>query len=355
MPLQTACSACAAKIKVKDELVGKSVKCPKCGKIFKALAGDAAVNANGEVAPKSKAKKPPATPWDADDNEGDDDQRPAWDKKSDEDDDDPEAKNPGKQGPPPKKRAAVDEDDNDDISNKDGDQPFEELLERTTLAPLAKKQIAGEIGLREKACWIGQPDPKIMTVRSIPKALGGVFILTFLAIFGSIFGSMQFAGGTAAIVIGCIVVVWFLLALIVTGLVLYMERRKAIGSAYVITNKRCITFVPGWFSGPAPTSYYPDLVQHMRRMPSWIFGGDAGDIVFRSLTTVTTTYHRRGGASTSVRTTYYGFLGIRNLDEVEGRIRQARLRDDDDDDDEEEEDRRKKKGKAKKRKRRDDD
>ena len=102
-----------------------------------------------------------------------------------------------------------------------------------------------------------------------------------------------------------------------------MERKKALGSAYVITNKRCITFLPGWFSGPAPTSYYPDLVQHMRRMPSWIFGDGAGDIVFRSVTTVTTTYHRRGGASTSVSTTYYGFLGIRNLDEVEGRIRHA--------------------------------
>ncbi len=364
MPLQTACSACSAKIKVKDELVGKSIKCPKCGNVFKALAGAepanavkvAAASSNGAVASKPLAQKPPTPAWGADDeDETDDEKKPAWDRKSkagDEDDDeDAEAKKkPIKKGPPPKKRAANDDEEEEDEDEEiDENQAFEELLEQTTLSPIAKKQITGELGLREKGLWIGQPDPKIMTVRGIPKALVGIFVCIILAIFGSVASGtlIQNNPGLTAILIGGIIVLTFILAIIIFGLVLFMERKKAIGAAYVITNKRCITFLPGWFVGPRPTSYYPDLVQHMRRMPSWIFGGDAGDIVFRSVTTVTTTYHRHGGASTSVSTTYYGFLGIRNLDDIEERIRQALFADDED---EEEEDRRKKKKKAKKKK-----
>jgi hypothetical protein len=83
----------------------------------------------------------------------------------------------------------------------------------------------------------------------------------------------------------------------------------------------------------------------MRRMGSWIFGGDAGDLVFRSVTTITTTHHSRGGTSTSVSTTYYGFLGIRELDHIEGLIRQTLLRDDDDDDDDDKPRKKKKKKK----------
>jgi predicted Zn finger-like uncharacterized protein len=76
MPVQTACTSCAAKLKVKDELVGKSIKCPKCGKVFK-VAGEAdgtavkagvAASATKDGAVKSApaaekpAKKPPPPP-----------------------------------------------------------------------------------------------------------------------------------------------------------------------------------------------------------------------------------------------------------------------------------------------------
>jgi hypothetical protein len=339
--------------------------------VFKALADSepqialkSTDSSNGAVAPKPGAKKPPPPVW-GDDDDQEDDKKPAWDRKSKDDEDsdyedDAKAKKkPAKKGPLPKKRAADDDDDQDEDEEQGEDDAFAELLEQTTLSPLAKKQITGELGLREKGLWIGQPDPKIMTVRGIPKAIAGVIIFVFLAIFGSVASGATLGHDNpslAAILIGGIIVLALVFAVLVFGLVLFMERKKAIGAAYVITNKRCITFLPGWFSGPAPTSYYPNMVQNMRRMPSWIFGGDAGDIVFRSVTTVTRTYHQRGGVSTSVSTTYYGFLGIRNLDEIEGRIRQALFADDDDDeDDDDEDDRRKKKKKGKKKKRRDDD
>ncbi len=377
MPLQTACSECSAKIKVKDELVGKSIKCPKCGKVFKALAGDAenaavqagaAASRNG-AASKPAAKKPPPPAWGDDEDEGEgekEEKASPWDKKSkkdeDEDEDDEDdakaKKKPAKKGPPPKKRAAEDDEDEDeDDAKKGGDSAFEDLLEQTTLSPLAKKQISGEIGLREKGVWVGQPDPKILTVRGIPKAIMGCFAAMIVAIVASVLGGSQ-AKDYAVLIIGGIVVLWLFACLLIMALVLFMERKKALGTAYVITNKRCITMIPGWFTRAAPTSYYPDLVQHMRRMPSWIFGADSGDIVFRSVTVITTSHSRRHGTTRSVQTPYYGFLGIRQLDEVEGRIRQALLSgddDDDDDDDEDDDDDRRKKKKKKKKKRRDDD
>src|SRR5262249_9025575 len=147
----------------------------------------------------------------------------------------------------------------------------------------------------------------------------------------------------ALIAVPAFIVFMLLFAVVICVVVLFMERRKALHTAYVITNKRCIVFSGKWFGGPSQESFYPDLLQHMRRMGSWVFGGDAGDLVFRSVTTITTTHHRRGGTSTSVSTVYYGFLAIRNLDEIEQKIRQTLLRDDDEDDDDDDEDEKPKK------------
>ncbi len=48
MPIQTVCSSCSAKIKVKDELIGKAIKCPKCGErlAVPAIGGGATVALN---------------------------------------------------------------------------------------------------------------------------------------------------------------------------------------------------------------------------------------------------------------------------------------------------------------------
>jgi predicted Zn finger-like uncharacterized protein len=335
MPLQTACSACSAKIKVKDELIGKLIKCPKCGEKFKAAAEEtkAAVTA-AAIAKKPETKKPPPA-W-ADD-EDEDDKAPAWDKNG---------KNTAatKPKPPGKKAAAKDDDDDDD--EKDPDEDFDALLSGTQLPESTKKLVQGELGLREKGVWVGQPCPKIMTVRAIPKALGAVVAVTIACIvLGAIGGSAIegygiFVGLAAA-------VLWVIAAPLLGGIILFMDRRAALATAYVVTNKRCIVFTGKWFFSPGLESFYPDLLAHMRRMGSWIFGGDAGDLVFRSVTTITTTHSRRHGTSTSVSTVYYGFLGIRSLDEIERVIRQTLLTDDDDDDDDDddEDDRKKKKKK----------
>jgi hypothetical protein len=133
---------------------------------------------------------------------------------------------------------------------------------------------------------------------------------------------------------------------------LVLSRKKARGTAYVITNKRCIVYTGRWFGNAWAESYYPNQLIHMRCMRSWFFGEGAGSVVFRSVTTITTTYHKRGGTSTSVSTTYYGFLSIRNMESIESLIRRTLLTDDDEDDDDEDDednDRRKKKKKKKSR------
>jgi hypothetical protein len=58
MPLRTACSSCGKKLQVRDELLGKKVKCPACATVFVADA-DGAPNAD-KAAPSRPAAPPPA-------------------------------------------------------------------------------------------------------------------------------------------------------------------------------------------------------------------------------------------------------------------------------------------------------
>ena len=71
MPLQTSCSSCSAKFKVKDELIGKSIKCPKCGKVFKVSTEGEEVRTSVSASPAAKptTKKPPLPAWNDDDDE----------------------------------------------------------------------------------------------------------------------------------------------------------------------------------------------------------------------------------------------------------------------------------------------
>ena len=331
MPLQTACTSCSTKIKVKDELLGKLVKCPKCGEKFKASnsTNDSTAVAPAPPAdPKPAAKKPPAPVW----SDKEDDGEPApWDagrKKTDS------------KAKPKKKEADVDAEE----------AAFDKLLDATTASEGTKKLVQDELGIREKGVWVGQPCPTMMTVRALGKVLVTCFTIAIISfMLGAVSGVVSEIWWVG---VGGGLVLWLLLAPILSIVILFMDRRAALGTVYVVTNKRCIVFNGRWFTSPKAESYYPDLLVHMRRMRSWFFGSEAGDLVFRSVTTVTTTHHARGGTSTSYSTTYYGFLGIRNLEDAERIIRSTLLRDDDDDEEDDDDDRPRKK---KKKRRKDDE
>src|SRR5947209_5308353 len=66
MPIVIACSHCQARLKLADTQAGKNVKCPKCGKVFKAVADaaeEAAVRPEAAGAKEAKlASGPPPLP-----------------------------------------------------------------------------------------------------------------------------------------------------------------------------------------------------------------------------------------------------------------------------------------------------
>lgn len=62
MPISFACESCAATLKVKDELAGKRVKCPKCGQPTAVSAAVPEGNLLPEEPPPAPAPRPAAAP-----------------------------------------------------------------------------------------------------------------------------------------------------------------------------------------------------------------------------------------------------------------------------------------------------
>ena len=60
----------------------------------------------------------------------------------------------------------------------------------------------------------------------------------------------------------------------------------------------------------------------MRRSDSWVFPG-GGDLIFRSVTVISSSYNRRTGYSQSRRTIHYGFLSIAHVKDVEKLVRET--------------------------------
>ena len=121
-----------------------------------------------------------------------------------------------------------------------------------------------------------------------------------------------------------------------------MDRRKAMHTAYVITNKRCIVYSGRVFS-PSVESY-PIARAHAANGVLDL-GGDAGDLVFRSVTTITTRTTPRG-TSTSVSTAYCGFPAFAKSTASNAHPSNAPTDNDDDDDEEDEKPKKKKKKKT---------
>lgn len=59
MPVRLQCHQCAVTLKVKEELIGKRIKCPKCGTVFSAVAATEALN---PTAIKNEASSPVERP-----------------------------------------------------------------------------------------------------------------------------------------------------------------------------------------------------------------------------------------------------------------------------------------------------
>jgi hypothetical protein len=63
-------------------------------------------------------------------------------------------------------------------------------------------------------------------------------------------------------------------------------------------------------------------VAQMRRSDSMLFAA-GGDLIFRTVQTIRTSYSRTGSARSSVSTKHYGFLDIARVREVEKLVRET--------------------------------
>jgi dienelactone hydrolase len=87
MPIRTDCSSCGKKLKVRDELIGKKIKCPGCGMVFLAQAAAEATALTAEEArsdlkkPAQDARKPVAKSAPPPDADEDSEDRPARRRK----------------------------------------------------------------------------------------------------------------------------------------------------------------------------------------------------------------------------------------------------------------------------------
>jgi hypothetical protein len=183
--------------------------------------------------------------------------------------------------------------------------------------------------------WAGQPDRGLVFFRALPITIGGGLMLSILfVIFLFVFLAQKQKDFMFLIPLGFI-------SLFLLGLVLYpfFSRGAAAKTCYLLTNRRAIVWKPGFlgFGGVSPTNYSPAELTNLRRRDSWFFGDGAGDVIFKSVTVITTTYSNRG-SRTSSRTTLYGFLSIRKAKDVEALIRETlvdplldRINDEDDD------------------------
>jgi len=103
----------------------------------------------------------------------------------------------------------------------------------------------------------------------------------------------------------------------------YFRVVQARKTAYAITNRRAIVMTPGIIGGiPHFDFYNPDQLTNVWRRGSWLFADDAGDVVFKTVLVITTSRSARGGSSSSIRKTYYGFLAIHKTREVEKLVRE---------------------------------
>jgi hypothetical protein len=101
----------------------------------------------------------------------------------------------------------------------------------------------------------------------------------------------------------------------------FYRGKMAQRSWYALTNRRALVCRQGLF-GPVRESYSPMEVAGMRRRDSWLVPS-GGDLIFRTVKTVTTSYNRSGGSSSSVKTTHYGFLSIANVKEIDKLVRET--------------------------------
>jgi hypothetical protein len=295
-------------LRARDELAGKSVKCPKCAAVVKLPGGAngskptpaaaaAAAPVAGEAPRSSNLKPAPGTKSRADD-------LPSKNVK-----DAPGVKS--------KKKA------DDDKPGGNVKQATSEgaVVESAEVPEELHQRVMNELTSKEKLIWVGQPIPKLVFRRQL-------FLLIFgslLLLAGLIWAVVALVNGGAPIVMVLVPPLFFLAfgaGLTVAPFIMKAAAKKHV---YALTNKRCIVW--RGLTGNTKEVYEPKQLTNVWHQNAWLVRG-AGDVVFKTIITITRTSHydRRGGfrgTSTSKSTKHYGFLAIERPEEVKLMIRET--------------------------------
>jgi len=210
------------------------------------------------------------------------------------------------------------------LETKETVQPVSSKLEAANLPVELKAKIATALQENEHLTWLAKPSVRIAFVRSLwVYVLGGaVLAVGVLALVGILVGPAQGQpvrpGQGSSLLVPAIVI-----GVAVLWLSVPLYRLSVVSqTCYAITNRRALVCQAGLF-GASLDSYSPSQLTGMRRKNSWLCPG-AGDVIFRTVTVVTTTYRAgQGGSSRSERTTLYGFLNIPQVNEAEKVLREA--------------------------------
>jgi hypothetical protein len=336
MPISVTCTECDKTIKVADTMAGKSFKCPGCKAVMKAPAGDTPARKSDS---KTVAKKPAAR------RDEDEDDRPARKpaRRDDDDEDDRPSRRSSRRDEDdeddrPARRSSLrrDDDDEDDRPRKrnvpterleepDEDLQIEEIdIHDTNVPENIQERIEQELTKGEKLYWVGMPSRRIVLIRSMWGPIVGAFILLVCGGVALMFfvQSRNMPGGGGIGLMGALMPGCFgLLFAGGLGLTPFYALWKAKRTCYALTSRRAIVWQAGWFGHVTMENYNPARLANMWRRDMWFFGKGGGDLVFRSVTVITVTSGRHGGVSQS--TTYYGFLAIENVKQVERLVREV--------------------------------
>ena len=185
------------------------------------------------------------------------------------------------------------------------------LIEDFDISDKVKTRALRRLDDDEKVIWVGKPVQKLVLVRSLGPALAALAAAVFTAVMA--FQDLENTGTRLLPVSG--------VSLATAVGVPIVRRLRAARTLYVLTRRRATVWEPNLLGIMTVCDYTPDVLSRMFRRQSWFVKG-AGDLVFRSLTKITTThtYDRRGGyrgSRTSIVKYYWGFMAIDNVTEVE--------------------------------------
>jgi hypothetical protein len=383
-PAAVTCPGCQTKLKVTDQMLGKTIQCPKCQKTLKLGGTPAPTNPTPAATPGSN--KQPTVPVKKPDSQpvkkpaampsmdlGEDEKKPAprnpvkpqeqkqkqqqktapkeeeevLDESAleavDEVEEVEDVVEPVDEEPEPapkkgKKRRDDDEDDEDEDDDRGGHggrgkhlntEEYGDPLIGLGLSKDQIKDVKSELGKGERVVWAGTRSDRINERNAkIASIVGWFFLLIGIAVLVVSF-VLDIPTGVR---IGLIVfgIIWSLISVLAICAPLFIamgKKRRESGAKqhvydiYVLTNKRCLCWMSRF---PGRVYAYNALhVQDLKRKDNGGVPG-AGSIVFATKTEVNTMGGGRGGAS--LEHIDLGFIDIDDVREVEKLIRQTLLR-----------------------------